>query len=109
MWLEHLADELGKVRKAGSWDDDRVAAALGLLGDTKKTTPVVLLYLDAEVFSLDLKLTAFQYLILGILAVGMGVGGLVFVVHGQQLLKSSRRKIKLFVKRAPLDESEKAS
>ena len=104
---ENLVDELGKVRESGARDDDRVAAALRLLGDPDEPATVIFLHLDAKVFPLDLKLTAFQYLILGILAVGMGVGRLVFVVHEDQLLEFRLRKIKLIVKRAPLDESEK--
>ena len=93
MWQEHFIDEFGKFGEAGARHNDGVAVPLRLLGDTHETTTVVFLDLNSEIFALHFQFTAFQNLILGILAIGIGVGGLMFVVHEDALLEFSCRKI----------------
>ena len=71
---EDLADRPREIAEAGVGNDDRVAASLVLLGDAEEAAAVVLADLETEELPLDLQFAALEDIVLGVLAVGVGIG-----------------------------------
>jgi len=54
--LDHIVDRRGEFIDARAGHDDRIAAAVGFLGDAEEFAPVVLAELDVKMLTFDLQL-----------------------------------------------------